>query len=106
MRVLAAESGDVVRLRGVDPRGDEPLIAGESGDRPLGAAGVVVGDDHRLEEPAASRDRDDRAPDTTRTDDEDPHRCSLANLRDPRRAVAWAERQPPGNFQSMVPVKQ
>ena len=72
-RVLAAERGDVVRLRGIDPRGDEALVAGEPGDGPLGAAGVVVGDDHPLEEVAPSRDRDDRAADTTRTDDEDPH---------------------------------
>ena len=72
-RVLLAESRDVSRLRGVDPRSDEALVVGETGDGPLGATGIVVGHDHPLEEAAPSRDRDDRAPDTTRTDDEDPH---------------------------------
>ena len=55
----------------------------------------------RLEEIAPSRDRDDRAADTTGTDDEDPHR-SLSSLAVGVRAPAISAR----SFQSMVPVKQ
>ena len=51
----------------------KPVVTGEAGDRPLRAPEVVVGDDHPLEEVAPDGDRDDRAPDATGADDEDPH---------------------------------
>ena len=118
--VLATQGRDVLGPRRVDPRGDEPVVAGEPGDGPLRAAGVVVGHDHPLEEVAARGDRDDRTPDATGADDEDPHptaswlcdrRWSIASLADagaaPSAPLRGAGGQPPAaNFQSMVPVKQ
>jgi len=71
--VLAAERGDIVRLRGIDPRRDEAFVAGKAGDGPLGAAGIVVGNDHLLEEASPSGDRHDRTADSARPDDQDPH---------------------------------
>ena len=114
MRVLAAERRDVVRARRVDPGGDEPRVVREPRDGPLGAAEVVVGDDHPLEEVAPDRDRHDRAADTTGADDEDPHPMASAvtswrgrSLADPSAVVA-ALRGPraisrEASFQSMEP---
>ena len=76
--VLAAEGGDVIGLRGIDPGRHEAVVTGEPRDGAGGAIGVVVGDDHALEEAAARRDRDDRAADAAGTDDEDPHPGILA----------------------------
>ncbi len=68
--VLAAQCGDRARVGGVDASGGVPLV-----DRggPLGAGQVVVGDDDRLEEVAAGRDRGEGRPDTAGTDQQDPH---------------------------------
>ena len=85
--VLPAERRDVLGARCIDPGRDEPWIAGLPGDRPIGAGAVVVGHDHALEERPSRGDRDDRAADATRADDEDPH-------------------HEPASLQSIDPVKQ
>jgi hypothetical protein len=70
--MLACEGRDVAGPRGVDARSREARVTEPVRDG-LGPARVVVGHDDRLEEVAASRDRGEGAPDTTRADDEDPH---------------------------------
>ena len=85
--MLAAQRCHVLGARRVDPGRDEARIAGQPGDRPIGAGAVVVGHDHALEERPSRGDRDDRAADATRADDEDPH-------------------HEPASLQSIDPVKQ
>ena len=107
MRVLAARARRRRRrfeasTRAAMNRG----VAGQPGDRPLGARRVVVGDDHVLEEVAPRGDRDDRAADAARADDEDPHAVTSGPCESRASGSRWrSERQPAWPYrQWIVPV--
>jgi len=70
--VLAHQRCDRGGVRGVDPRGHEPVVA-EGCDRLLGAGRVVVGHDAGLEEVAAGGDGGEGRADASGTDEQDPH---------------------------------
>jgi hypothetical protein len=75
--VLMTKGRDVVRPGGVDPGSDEALVPTERRHGAACSIGVVVGHDQAFEEGAADGDRDDRAANPARTDDENPHRRML-----------------------------